>query len=796
MQLSGDTALATAVDADVRYVIWKLEADWNKDGNYVHALSDLTEVVKTLSPDRDITSTLPIQTSVIEGFMAAQLNVRLGGVRPGDTESIGELLSPLRTDSPLYGKPKVDVPIRAWIGMRKADGTETLLQQFQGKISSCRVAASREVTITALDGAENTRAEINLPIIALASGSTVLSARRRLRINSQWVIDYVFRRNGIYTSPPPHAKVFYCATLHGSTIPEVGHSAQYWVGEGVVMEDTQIYYPGRAGWGLAYGGPGFYYVTKARGEANAFGATSSQTLCMQVQADLSKAPVMHPTAIGALAIYSTGNSWLVGTSFMLRTSTTGQLLLNCYNGNTLITTVNGPTLGTAGWTDCWVEIELGSGTMSSSTVRFPGLTVSAVNLSGLGTSPTLSTYPHISTYGAVPIQDLHISDRTGLSTGVTRYDPTTWVSQADYDAGINEFMGMPIKRGVQSWDLLKEVVGAELGMVGFSESGRPFFKNRNTLRRQNLVIEKTITGEKEVLDLGTTEQTGSVRNVVSIAIKPTLLSGPDQVAVANSIPIAAWRSVFSVDDPDELTLPGGTSFFDVVLTEAGALADPYTTPTLYTTAQWANVGEKPYTHGFAVTSIAGAEITSGVSITVLPLSPLVGLDMIRLIVVNTSGTSSFLRFQTTDGTPALKIRGRTLFSPAAKTVSFKRAGSIAKYGERVHSIEANDWIQTERFGQTLAVSLLKDLATPVPIIDQVETVGDPRLQLQDSVQLEDAGGLGGPVYTGVIGVQRSLEVSGRGGKLTDRLTVRPYGGPDKWILGHPTQSILGSTTKL
>lgn len=45
MQNAGDTALATAVDSADRYVIHKLEVDWNRDGLYTHALSDLTSVV-------------------------------------------------------------------------------------------------------------------------------------------------------------------------------------------------------------------------------------------------------------------------------------------------------------------------------------------------------------------------------------------------------------------------------------------------------------------------------------------------------------------------------------------------------------------------------------------------------------------------------------------------------------------------------------------------------------------------------------------------------------------------------
>lgn len=788
MQQAGNAALAAEVDSDVRDVIYKLEVDWNKNGLYNHALSDLTEVVKSIQIKRDVTGTLPIETTMVEGFMAASVSVRLGGTRSGDVLSIAQQLSPWRTDSVLYGQSRTTYPIRVYIGHRVADGTEVQIQQVQGVIDDCKVTSSnREVSLSLLDPSVNLKAEIDLPQMAMPPGSSNQPAAGLwLTNNSQWIIDYVFRRNGVYMTPPNHAKDFFVATLHGSPAPELGHQPFYWTGNGTVTEDTQIHWPARAGWGLAWGGStAWWQLVSYRGHSTSFTATASQTLVIQFQADLSKAPLQHPQSEGTLAIYCSGNGFLVGNAFRVRTDTVGRLFLDCYKDAVLITTLGGPTLGTAGWTDCWVEIELGSGTMSASTLRWPGLT-SAVSLAGMDTTPTLSLYPTIYVGAAVPMSDLHMTNRTGLSAGTTRYDPTTWVPQASIDAGLNEMTGIPLERGVDSWDLLKRVAQAEYGIVGYDEAGFPAFRNRDTLRRQNLTIEKTADDTKVLTELGLSEKAGSVRNRVTTQAAQRRFTGPTDST-------KAWRTVYSLENSQDILLTPGLTILDLQMNSPWAYVDPYVAVIQYTTAQWDGFNTETV-HGFVTTNLSNGAVNTGVDCTVVPLSPLVGPDMVRVIFDNSNGTH--LRLQTTDGSAAFKLRGRKYEDKDPVSLSFKRNSSILKYGEQILDLPASPYRQTYRSVQTIAISLLKDLAKPVPVVDQITAVGDCRTQLADSIQIEDEGGLGGPVYTSLVGLTRSLDISDKGAKLTDQMNVRPFSAPGKWILGHPTRSVLGSTTIL
>lgn len=792
MQNAGDAALAAAVDANERYLVWKLEADWNKNGLYNHVLSDLTQVVKSLTINRDITGALPPETTGLEGFSAAQMEVTLGGKRPGDANSIAELLAPWRTDLALFGISVVNIPIRAFIGHRLADGTVVTPQQFQGKIMQCRVdSGTKEASLICLDPAESTRASVTLPQFALPPGAASdINLNLLLRANSQWVIDFILRQNGYYMTPPEHAKTFFSATMHGAVIPNRGHQSYFWIGEGTVTEGDAVYSAGRPGWGLAYGPTNAYWygVFSCKGNFTTYTPVAGTALCIQVQVNTTNAAQQVPGQVGTLMTYAPGADFLMGNSFALSINSSRQIILTAYKDQVLVTTVTGPTLGT-GWQDVWVEIELGT-PLSNSTVRFPGLVVSGVNFSGLN-SGTLVTYPCITIHTQMPMHDLQVSDRTGLATGTTRYDPATWVPQADIDTGLNDVTGIPIRRDQNSWELLKEVVEAEFGVIGFSETGRPYFKNRDTVRRGALTTVKTVDATKVITNLATSVRAESVRNSISSTYTPFLMSGP-------LTRTDVWDVLYEAKDPSDIQLPTGTIALDFVLDKPGVVEDAVM-PTLYTTAQWNDAANELGTrHGFAVVRTdSGTEVTSGVSvISITPLSPqgIKRSDVVRIVFNNTINFP--VQLKTTDNRPAFRIRGLGFHEGATKRQVLVRSGSIAKYGERTFEIPDSDWTQTPVSLQRLSLSLLDDLQDPVPVVEELTIVGDCRLQLSDVLQLEDRGGLGGPVLVIVSGISRTLMFDGEGVKLADGLTVRPLAAPGKWILGHTTWSVLGTTTQI
>jgi hypothetical protein len=790
VQNAGDAVLAAAVNANDRYIVYKLEADWGRNGLYNHTLSDLTSVVKSLSVVRDTNNSLPEEVTLVEGFHGSQMSVTLGGKRPGDTLTIAHRIAMWRTDSVLFGTARTGVPIRAYIGHRVASGVQTLVQQFQGVITECRVTSSGlEASLVCQDYSALVRAAVSLPAWAMPPAISKYSGGSLvLKTNSQWALDYVFRRNGYFMTPPCHARTFFAATLHGSPAPERGHRAWFWISEGYLDSSTAPYMPGRPGWGLAWGGSQQWWAAISyRANFTGFAAAVNQTLVLQCQVNTDYADRQFPGQTGNLVSWSTGAGYLSGSSWILSITSTKRMQLNAYRDSTLVASVLGPTLG-AGWQDCSVEIELGA-SLATSTYRWVGGTTSAVDLSGL-TNPVSVLYSTVVLFAQLPMHDLQISDRTGLASGSTLYNVGTWASQVDLDIGLNDVIGLPIRYGVNSWDLLKEIVAAEYGILGFSEAGRPFFKNRNTTRASTLTTVKTLDQSKVLVDFGMTERADTVRNNISSTYTPRYITGPNDAT-------GVYETIYSLDDPSEIQLPPGQTNIDVVLNSPLAQAD-LTQLTQFTTVQWNDTTLATSTNqGFVTQNMAGIEVATGVTCTVLvPLSPQdTGLnDVLRLVFVNTG--VNYLQFKTTDGHPALRVRGLKYYDGDKVTQSFKRSGSITKYGERVFEIPTSDWHQMPTSLQRVSVSLLKDLGSPVPIVDQVQAVGDCRVQLQDTTQIEDRGGLGGPMFCSTMGITRQLTVSGQGAKLVDSLTVRPQAAPGKWILGHSVWSILGSTTTL
>jgi hypothetical protein len=790
VQMAGDASLAAAVEADDRTLVWKFEVDWGRTGLYNHALSDLTSLVKSVTISRDVNSSLPQEATFVEGFLAAQLQVVIGGTRAGDSEPIARLLSPWNAVGPLFGDGRVAIAVRAYIGHRVASGVETQVQQFTGVVTTCRVdSRTGDVAFGCLDPSSNVRAAIDLPLWALEKGS-VRQPADDYRINSQWLIDYILRRNGLYMTPPPQQGCIFSATGHGSLIPEIGHNGfqDGWGSLGFCTEQDQVYFPGRSGWGLAYGGgPTFVPGNFARG-LGGFKPLPGYAITFQAQIDFSHVADRWPGGLGQWCIYSSDSFVLgangAGINIRNLITTGGQQRCLIYSGITLVADLGGPTYALSGWQNVWVRIDFGT-PLSASTITFPGASPVVINLSAIDITKEIWDSPCITWAPPFPMSDLQVCNATGLAAGATLYDPTTWVPQVELDTGLNDLTGLPIRRGVDSWTLLKEIVGAEFGILGFDETGKCVFKNRDTVRRQNLTVEKTLTQEKLITDLALTEQTEAVRNNVT--------------ATVVSRRITAWSGqqeqiVFRLADANSVVCPPGISRHSITLDMPAWVED---TKIVFQelSSNWPpNENQMNGASRFAAVRLNDNAVEqSGVDVNTYTTPQ---LDVIE-IEVNNPGTFDIV-FATTTGEAALWIIGRAYSDLNVSDFSLTSPSSIERYGEKTFELPLGDWYQRMSSVTTIARSLLKDLRVPVPIVDDLKIVGDCRLQLQDTTTVQDDTVLGGPMYTTVSGITRQLIVQDQqtgAAKLTDQLVVRPFAAPGKWILGHPEWSVLGSTTR-
>jgi hypothetical protein len=147
-----------------------------------------------------------------------------------------------------------------------------------------------------------------------------------------------------------------------------------------------------------------------------------------------------------------------------------------------------------------------------------------------------------------------------------------------------------------------------------------------------------------------------------------------------------------------------------------------------------------------------------------------------IVVYNTSGFA--VQFATTTGNPALGVLGFTpkqgFYGNLSATVSqiFTDEGSVAVYGQRPLEIAPSPYRQLLAPIETVAHSLLAELAMPTPVLDQITINGDPRLKLGDTVRLVDPL-TNSTILASVVAINRKLS----GGQLMDTLSVRPVSPP-------------------
>ena len=148
-----------------------------------------------------------------------------------------------------------------------------------------------------------------------------------------------------------------------------------------------------------------------------------------------------------------------------------------------------------------------------------------------------------------------------------------------------------------------------------------------------------------------------------------------------------------------------------------------------------------------------------------------------------------------DNTAFLHVRGYALDKQdKAKTpVLTTDEASLADFGIRSIDRPSSDWTTDYYTQHDLTQRLADELAQPRPVFDSLDVLGDPRRQLQDVVRIDDPGGIGGPIFAQIVGINRKFGNEG----ITDTLTLRTFGTRTvSWILGDEDASTLGESTVL
>lgn len=311
--------------------------------------------------------------------------------------------------------------------------------------------------------------------------------------------------------------------------------------------------------------------------------------------------------------------------------------------------------------------------------------------------------------------------------------------------GINTIPFVFFDSDKNAGNALKELIQAENGAMWIDEQGIIRFAPRSSLIGQDSVMLY------------------NPDNIVSIT--PSQTSGiANQVYIESDIrEVKAYQQIFSADNENGF--------------DSAADDDQYRLKSNTTTTIWLNFEDpiwsgnaNPTLNGsnndssFTVVNLSGDKVNSGVTCKGTFFA-----KSLKLEFTNTNAFAVSINYLQIWGEPA-KVIGE---SPTIKYTA-KDEESIEKYGLHELSITDNNCFGSLQNADSFATSVLEKYSGFSPTLE-LEVKGDPSLQLQDIVTLEDT------KYDGtwlIKGISHSLTDS----KLTTKITVIRYNVAQPFVL--------------
>lgn len=837
MQFGSDASLKEAVTSENRRLSVKLLFDWNRNGLFDHAYSDLSNLVISAELDKSMSGALPPGTPFVEGTAATELSLTLGGHRKASEPPANTIFSKYHPDSPLYNRDDIrSTPVEFYV-QEQTDTGHFWVKQFTGWIRSAKTNAdSGEVQITCLDAAQKLQDPIWLPAYAVGFGEQVPGGSWT-DFSSHWVIDRVLRTNGYSTTPLPHPDAVYSATLHGGGAPEIG-----WTCYGnTVQEDSTYRWKGG-------GTEPMYLDAVGSGSCEHNGNTSRPIytdagntigVFQRVKHDPSGGSSFVAALNGApfssmeLNADTYGDKRNTDAYLQLDIGTDGYVTFGAYNYFSTNNYAQG--IGHSQYINdgLWhyIQAEVSFNT-DSVTIRI------SIDDGGWAEQTFAGAFPKVAPVAgdpdALPWQpefpyiEWPLSVQTSFAIGVSDiqvYETKTakhkiyssgWAPNAILDAGLNKLWAVPEFQEIPSWDILREIVSTEFGSLFVDEQGRVVFRNMDTSRASRTEPDLELSSDK-ISTVAIQDATDNVVNVITGTVQNYAITpGSAFDAARDSLYYDRSNSLnrqlevdrdlnqFRIKDWD---VYGITQFWPQVRGMVWPTTVGRNVVGFVTAASWGdgiNIRQ-----GISGVAYDGANNGSDLATTQNPTVDVWPYERNSLYIAvfnqNYTGTIQLSNGKIDTGNPegaqsnnrtmryCLKIAGAMLTEQREYPWRVDNPDSILEDGYLPYEIAKNPWTQTLSSMQNLANKLLDDMVLhPVPLIDDITAPMDQRVQLGDTLEIIDAGPLGGSLMTVITGINRRITDEGAVDQYSLKLIFRPA----SWILGDPNYSILGQTTYL
>lgn len=805
MQTATST-LTNAILAQERLPVQKVEVDWDRDGyGGTGTIDDLTPDVVSISIDRSLSTDLPAEVKLFTGYSTAEATVALSRQvsaptvtstalpydapiaydaavtydGSGFTSTPGPLVhttyyySPFNSNSPLFGKRRMNAPVRISLGFAGTAGPEYLVV-FTGRVRSIEIdAANREVTMTLGDLAETMRKQVSLPMV-IADGETA-STTVSPGLNTTFLADYVARQCGYNASPPQRSNVQVSATMHGSGYPEVGSIQNFHGANNTMLAFSPTSgFPAPAKWVMALNKSGSDLQICSYVLSNQTAISTNNTDACFFEA------WVRFNQIGAAdqAIMMAFRTGVAVPYVSLWVDTSGRLQSNINRGGSdtvdRSTGVSGPSGFAA---NTWYYIAAYWAFTSSGTkvwLRKDGSTTGPITVgaASVTNAPRINTL-YVGRGSAGSFADAHLdglieavqftSENSGTSNPPAFNDAFTPTATVMPDEA--NMVATPPTLKTEAWSILQQLAAAEFATVGFDEVGMfTYLTRKRWMQAPYNQVQRTLDSRSALKELQSREAVDQIRNhVVARAVVPKVID-------FTQIWIAGTR--YQVQ-------PGGdkTIFMD--------LDNPCTNiDTVFNYSTDGSLGSR-YLAG--TQRDGGGSQVSNLTFTTTILSP----QKVKVVIHNPNG---FVVWITADsdapgiqanqvGKPYLVLFGQqvmfeTVTNPTDTTLTgssvvssdAQDATSISQYGEQLLELDDNPFRQDPDQVERLANDLLAQLKNPKPVLPSVDIVGDPRLQLGDRDTLSDPDGLILSRDFAISAVNTTFDASGLGQSIGVRAT--------------------------
>lgn len=791
--------LRAAVDSRERAPSLRVACDWNDNGLFDHADSDISSMVSGAKLNRGVSTYSPDDLNAGgNGYSSGELTLELGGGESSEALAAYELFAGSR--SPLYGMDLTNTRIEVFVQFATTAGHQEQ-RVFSGFIREFTVRRqARTVTVVSNDHLDMVNANVTLPLWAVGVNSPYATwnsgnAKAARSILLSWCWEESLRQAGRLVAPPIRQDAQAHWSMSGSMLPSVGRLVDGWAtGPYVNLPsfDAQ-FYDGSApfGWGTA------------------FTVDPSSAFCTSKDAVIvptSSNPSSTPTSVGLggwFKVDPSGDSSVVSNVllYLEKTNVLGDVSQQDnrarlafaigQNGSVAAAAVSGkpvsgsPTLkradrttpiATAGWHHYSVVADFGASI--SFTLQIDGVTVGPTSTSGTATTLDFAFlgsggYPDeartnlVRYVGSLPAHQVSAWSAP-TSVGASRLvqpaqlnlptlpNGSPMVSQ---DRSLTELSWLPDVSSAQVWTSLKDQVGAEFGGLWMDCNGTVHLASRATI---------SATASNSV-SIGVPQFADDV--VGEIELTPRADTKKNSVTVPgrfrNAIEKVIWTSQGALDYPTGINETWNASY---PLTNTTAVNQNLNTMSITPPSNTDVVDVRLSTASAVKQSNNSVAATAGWAFN------LRGYDDQRGFTLFGQGNSSeaiYIGSYAGGQQPSIRVTGRVYSDVQLIQKTEADQDDVDIYGTRSYRLEESDWRQTYASCDALALNLVSSYVHGLIQVSDIDLPHDPSREMFDVIALVGDATLTGSITAQIVGIDTTLTAQG----FRDSLSLVVFGVP-------------------